>query len=465
MVVDSRLCRVTVVAPNTRMDVALPEHVRMCDLQPDLLQHAADGPGGEEMLEAGGDAGGWTLARLGGAPLDPKLTPRQLGLVDGEELFLSPIEDTAPEAVFDDVIDAVAVASNSRGRRWEVESSRRFGVACAAAGLGGGAVVTYLTGSLAAMWTGYGLAMGLLLTALLCARALARLTEATVAGLLACAYALVAGMLILADLPTTATVTAPQLMAGGAAVAVAAVAAGIGVPASAPIFSSTALCGIGLCGAAALCVFAGASPAEAGAVAAAFYLGLIPAMPMLAFRVARLHIPPVPRSPQQLRADSHQVDGETALARSERADMHLTGMTTSAAVIAGGAAVALAFDASLPATLLAAMLAVLTFMRARVFITVRQRAPFLLAAGSAAVALAAAAWVDGQPDQRFTTLVVACTFVAVVAFSYVLGVAGKSISPTWGRMVDVFEVLLFVAFVPITLWVWNAYWWVRTING
>src|SRR5690606_33986101 len=111
MALANQLCRVTVVAPNTRMDIALPDHVRLCDLQGDLLAHAAEGPGGDDLLDSGADAGGWVLTRLGGAPLDPQLTPRQHDLVDGEELYLVPITDPGPQAVFDDIIDAMATAN------------------------------------------------------------------------------------------------------------------------------------------------------------------------------------------------------------------------------------------------------------------------------------------------------------------------------------------------------------------
>lgn len=465
MTVTDRLCRVTVVAPNTRMDVALPDNVRLCELQSDLLQHAADGPGGEDVVEEGAAAGGWVLTRLGGAPLDADLTPAQLNIVDGEELYFSPVSHVGPEAVFDDVIDAMATASSDRVGKWSTETSRLFGIGVGAAGLAAGAAATLFTGSTAAMWTAFGLAIALLGAAFVFARALGQVTEATVVGALSAAYGFVGGTLALGELPGIVDLNAPRIMVGAASAAVFAVAAGIGVPKSAPIFQSIAVTAAGLTGAAALCTYVKASPAEAGAAVSAVYLGLMPAMPMLSFRVARLPMPTIPRSPQQLRSDTLKVDGELALTRSERADQHLAGMLTAAAIVAGVSTFFLALHNTFPATLLAALLSVLLLMRARIFLTVRQRIPFLMAGMLGVGSLILSVWTYGDADARFIDVLIALVALGVIALSYVLGIAGKRISPIWGRMVDIFEIIFFIAVVPITLWVWGAYWWVRTING
>ena len=465
MAVTNQLCRVTVVAPNTRMDVALPDHVRLCDLQSDLLQHAADGPHGEDLLDDGAAQGGWVLTRLGGEPLDPNLTPRQHQILDGEELYFTPIDEAGPQAVFDDIIDAMATANLERSRKWGPESSRRFGISLVIAALLGGVAAALFTGTAAAMWASFGVTIVLLTTGLIFARALGRSAEAAVVGLIACGYGGVGGLLVLDGLPSLSDLTAPRLMVAGATLTVVAVAAGIGVPTAAPIFASAALVGAALCGGAAISTFMDATVAEAAAVVAAVYLCLIPAMPMLAFRVSRLPMPTIPRSPQQLRADTQRVDGETALRRAERADQHLTGMLTASAVVTGFAAVALALDPILPAILLSVLLTILMFMRARIFVTVRQRIPFLLAAAAGMGALTYSTWLGNEGIERFAVVLVLMLMVGAIGLTYVLGVVGKPIAPTWGRLVDVFEVIMFIAVVPLTLWVWDAFWWVRTING
>ncbi|GAA4907261.1 type VII secretion integral membrane protein EccD [Stackebrandtia albiflava] len=465
MSVTDRLCRVTVVAPNTRMDVALPDHVRLCELQSDLLQHAADGPGGEDVVEDGASNGGWVLTRLGGAPLDPNLTPAQHHIMDGEELYFSPVAQVGPEAVFDDVIDAMATASGDRGGKWQTATSQVFGTVVGTVLLLGAAAAILFTGTEAAMWTGYGIAAALLAASVVFARALGRIGEATVVGLLSVVYGWVGGALSLGELPAMADLNAPRLMVAGAAAAVFAVVAGIGIPISAPVFSSAALAAAGLTGAAALCTFVGATPAESGAVVSTVFVGLIPAMPMLSFRVARLPMPTIPRSPQQLRSDTLKVDSELALRRSERADQHLTGMLAAAAIVTAGSLVFLAMAPSWPTVLMTILLTLLVLMRARIFLTVRQRMPFLLAGVVGIASLATSMWVHADPADRFLYVVAVLVGLAVIALSFVLGIAGKRVSPIWARMVDIVEVILFITIVPLTLWVWNAYWWVRTVNG
>ena len=71
--------RVTVVAPKTRIDLALPADVSVADLLPMLLEKAF-----EATPDGGARHGGWCLARLGDAPLDPNRTLDSLGVVDGD---------------------------------------------------------------------------------------------------------------------------------------------------------------------------------------------------------------------------------------------------------------------------------------------------------------------------------------------------------------------------------------------
>ena len=68
--------RVTVVAPRTRIDVALPADVAVADLLPMLLDMAK-----EATPDGGARHGGWCLARLGDSPLDPSRTLASLGVV------------------------------------------------------------------------------------------------------------------------------------------------------------------------------------------------------------------------------------------------------------------------------------------------------------------------------------------------------------------------------------------------
>ena len=55
------LARVTISAPQRRVDVALPEHVPLAELLPEVLRHA-----GEGLADDGEQHGGWVLRRTDG---------------------------------------------------------------------------------------------------------------------------------------------------------------------------------------------------------------------------------------------------------------------------------------------------------------------------------------------------------------------------------------------------------------
>ena len=70
------LCRVTVVGPSRRVDIALPGYVSFADLFPAVARYAGlDGP------HAVGEKGGWVLQRLGQEPFPPAMTPLQAASV------------------------------------------------------------------------------------------------------------------------------------------------------------------------------------------------------------------------------------------------------------------------------------------------------------------------------------------------------------------------------------------------
>ncbi|MGC1210566.1 MAG: type VII secretion integral membrane protein EccD, partial [Micromonospora sp.] len=135
------LSRITIVAPRTRMDLALPSDVPLADLLPTLLRYA-----GEDLADEGVRHGGWSLSRLGGQPLDGGRTAAQLGVRDGEVLYFNPRVSAAPEIVFDDVVDAVATATNQRPGTWQVGTTRSFAALFAGAALSAGALAALLAG-------------------------------------------------------------------------------------------------------------------------------------------------------------------------------------------------------------------------------------------------------------------------------------------------------------------------------
>ncbi|MDQ3789055.1 MAG: type VII secretion integral membrane protein EccD, partial [Actinomycetota bacterium] len=135
--------RVTVVAPRTRIDVALPAGVAVADLLPMLLEMAK-----EATPDGGARHGGWCLAKLGDAPLDPSRTLASLGIVDGELLQLRKRAENPPPPLYDDVVDAIAESSPDSYRPWTKQTANRIGYIAGALALIVAAITVLMTGPL-----------------------------------------------------------------------------------------------------------------------------------------------------------------------------------------------------------------------------------------------------------------------------------------------------------------------------
>ena len=191
---STSLSRVTIVAPRSHLDVALPADVPLIDLLPSLLDLA----GGATDDAARRD--GWSLSRLDSGELDSSRTPAQLRLHDGEVLFLRPRGDETSVTVFDDVVDALAGGVRDGQGRWTSVHSRTAALALGLVALAAGVVALPFLGPpyAAAGLTGMGLAVGLLLVAAVFARALGLAGPASAIAVVATAYAVVGGLLVAA---------------------------------------------------------------------------------------------------------------------------------------------------------------------------------------------------------------------------------------------------------------------------
>nr|BFE99062.1 hypothetical protein GCM10020241_07380 [Streptoalloteichus tenebrarius] len=168
MTTPSAPCRVTVVAPSSRIDVALPRECTLAEVIPQLVRLAGAPP------QPGDHSTGWGLSRLGEPALAPGLTVSAAALRDGEVLHLRPRERHEPPLLFDDVVDAIASAAENRRGSWRPAVGRRLALTAAAllflasallvlAGLSGRPAVAWGVGvvSLLLLLAGGGLVRGL----------------------------------------------------------------------------------------------------------------------------------------------------------------------------------------------------------------------------------------------------------------------------------------------------------------
>jgi type VII secretion integral membrane protein EccD len=453
--------RVTLVAPRTRVDLALPSDVPLADMLPTLLRYA-----GDDLADDPGAKEGWTLTRLGGVSLDSSRTPAQLDVHDGELLYLRPRGADAPQPVFDDVVDAVATATQQRGGRWRPETTRQFGLALGLVALLGGALAVLFAGPPQAPSGAVGLGMGaaLLLVGVLLSRALGDARTGVAFALVSCVYAGIGGLLVLGADRTLGELAAPHAVVGATAVLLVVVIAAVGVADAVPVFLAAGVCAVALVVGTLICLITGADPAGGAAVVVTIAFAAVPALPMLAYRLARLPVPSVPSGPEDLKRDTESVDGDRALTLADRADGFLAGMLGALAVL-GAASAALVAVAGYPGVAMAAVLGVLLMARARWFLGRAHRLPLLIAGAVALGAAATAAFLENGQSTRLTAVLGAVLAIAVVSIWYALTGPGRKASPLWGRALDIFEVLLILALVPLALWVSGIYGWIRTIRG
>jgi type VII secretion integral membrane protein EccD len=453
--------RVTIVAPKTRMDLAIPSDVPLADLLPTLLRYA-----GEELADEGAAKGGWTLRRLGGPTLDNSRTPSQLEIRDGEVLYFTPRNSPTPEVVFDDVVDAVATATRDRAGKWTTLSTQRFSLLFAVAALLGGAAAVLFAGppQLTAGITGLAIGFVLLVIATVVSRAGGDSRTGTLVAMVALAYATVGGLLLLAGDRTVSDLAAPHVLLAATALILFSAAATIGVGASGPVFVGAAAAGAALGVAAGISLAFDADAVVGAAVAGTVAFSVVPALPMLAYRLARLPVPSLPAGPEDLKSDTETVNGSRILALSNHADRFFTGLLWTVAVIVFGAEVVLALHGTLNSLLLCTVLALLLLLRARPLVSWQQRTG-VLAMGTLGLGLVATiVFQHGNSLVRLVAVPAILLAAATVSLVYGLLIAGKRISPLWGRTLDIIEILLIVAVVPLAAWVCGLYDWIINIR-
>ena len=457
------MCRITVVGPQKRVDLALPGYIPFAELFPAVARYA-----GLDRAAAGEAAGGWVLQRLGQAPFALDATPQQAGLRDGELIYLSPRAAPLPELAFDDVADVIAVGVGERPDRWGPADTRRVSFGAAAAALAAGLAVLLLAGpawGLPAI-TAAVLAAALLGGAGVASRAAGDAGAAVFLGWAALPYALLAGLLGPARSASLAQLGTLELISGFAAVFLAAVVAAVATAEGTAMFfgaAGAALLGVG--GAALDYGFAAVSPAGAAAVAAALALALTPLIPAAAFRLAGLTLPPVPRDADELRRDTLTVQGSQVLGHTAAADRVVTGAVSGIGLVAAVAGPMLAFGHGWLPRVMCAVLGCALLLRARVFRGRAQRL-WLLVPGYGALALLAVGAARHAPAGRSVAVIVPLLALAAA----VLAGAGMWLpahrpSPFWGRAAEILDLTLVISLIPLALGVAGLFGYIRGLSG
>lgn len=458
------LVRLTVLAPHTQIDLALPNSVPVELLIPgiaDLVRsHSAanDFDAAAERTEPAR----WALSRLGTPPLAPSLSLRDHGVLDGELLVFDDVAACAPPPLFDDIMYNVAVADTAHAHPWSPRTARLTGSALAiAAALTGAFALAQVDGTVASL-VAAGCALVAVVSLLVTGAVVTRVHGDAGAGLTlgtaALPVAFVSGLqLVPGDRG------APHILLGLVIVCAAAVLALRASGTGQTVF--TAAITVSSFGAAAAL---GATLTDqplrtVGAMLAGAALIGLASAPRGAILLARLPLPPVPAPGAQVdpAADEGHDSGsvpsfESVAARADRARRFLTGLVSAMTLLIGGGVLAGAYPdpgAGIywPGTALAVTAAAVLMFRGRTYAAAQQAVP-LIGGGGAILVLLCAATAVVVPSAAFGVFAVSAVTVIV---ALVLGVTAPhtAFSPVQRRAAEFVDYAAIASVVPLVCWV------------
>ena len=427
-------CRLTVLAPRHRVDVALPSDVPVAELVPMVLELV-----GEPATAA--PPRPWRLSGIVGGPLPAAATLGELGVLDGELLRLGQATPAPPAPVFDDPVDAIAAGTAAEGApEHRFETVIVLAAAAAAAVLLGAAG----PGSVAsALLAGVG--------AVVAVASAARLvspdrgpTLARGTALAGVALAAAAGWAAVPGAPGPVPFTAAAVAAGIAA-AVAQLSLRVVAPS---LVAAGVVAVVGTI--AAIVVRLGATPVVAATGAAALAVIAAPLLPRAAIRLAGLPRPVVPADEAELTAEDLPLPPAELAERADLARGHLAGLAGAAAVIAAAGALVAAFAGGWAGPAFAGVTAVVLLLRARGYADTAPARTTLAAGAATAVGLAAAIAGPGSvPSLLGCTALLVGAGTGIAALDAAARGMRPEVSPVVRRTVDLVEGVLVAAAVPL----------------
>lgn len=470
-------CRVTVAAPDSRIDVALPEDLPIQDIYPEIIRLSG-------MAQSDGSLAGYHLVRRDGGVLDASRSLVEHRVRDGEVLLLRPFADSLPPAVHDDVVDAIASAVKQDNRGWNDNLMR-------VAGLVSGVLLLTMLGFV--LWFAdpvrhdmhgfQGILAGVFAVALAAlagvrARVYDDRAAAVALGIAALPQALIAGSGIL---PQDAT-DGPgrlQFLVGCVCVLLVSVVLIMLLPQGDAPFVAAALASVIGTLAAFTAVLTEAAPREIAAGTAVVALAVIGFLPGWSARFAKLPIGF--RSPEDLaraRRDGltegnlEAVDINRIVAQTSRGHELLLGLVGGCAmVIVGSGGAVLGFSSNSWAQFLALAVGVAAMLRARLFRYTAQ-VTCLMVAGVATLSLLVLGLAISPPSDIIKELLmgnhapvdvrtlwlgatVAAGSLLLIAIGLI--VPNKGLSPFWGRMLDIADSIVLLSLIPLCLAVLDMY--------
>jgi type VII secretion integral membrane protein EccD len=444
--IESRsYCRVVVIAPSTRVDLALPADVAIIDLLPMLLHYS-----GEARDDGGGQHGGWKLIRVGHGELEAGRTLRSLDVADGEVLRLAPREERTVVPVFDDIVDAIATTRRQGINTRSVNPGLGAGVlaiAMAAAALS----VFYRGRSVADAYIAGAIALTLLGLATATMKGVGDRVLATTTAVSGAAFAFLCGLNAVPG-----HYGRWGVLLGCAVALVYCLAAALALATGTIVFAAAVLTSFFAAGSA---LVAGVSHVGvvrivAGTIAVA--LAALSVLPRLAVRLARLPLATVPTTSEELSATDDVGEIDDVSARARVAGEYLIGTQIGCAITIAFCGVILAVHESAMSLALAATAVVAMALRARSVAGLGGRIALIGAAGLCGFTTAVLIIVLGKQGSGVALLI---TLLASGALTLLLATARirRRPSPQTMRLIDFFEAAVVVAVLPLAVGAMGLY--------
>ena len=486
------VCRVTVLARSTQVDMALPVDVPVSLLVPGIVDLIAAGVepaerprrAGVEPAERPGRAGrgeprdgdpasdglpvAWTLARIGFPPLSPTATLAELSVRDGELLVLGVAERPAPVPLFDDLMYSVARSGTDDVPHWTARTARTVGsvvtgalvlLACAVVLRGpiraGAEHVGSLVEGLAAVTASILFAIA----GVILGRVYHQHAVAVLFGGCAVALMFTGGVVLVPG-----QFGAAQLMLGSAmAGATALLSLRIGGTGFALFTAAISVALLTFC--AAVCaLFTTMTPPAIGTAAALTGLAGIALSARVSMMQAKLPLPPVPTAGAPLdtveEAELDAISFEDLQVAAAEARSYLTGLLSAFSVaVVAGVLVAAGADSGggvrWPAVALAALCALVLLLRGRTYAVVTHAVPLVAGGATILLALLVGA-VVALPDLVLALFGVALAG-AVASSIFGAFVPTRTYSPVMRRAAELLEYAAIALVIPIAVWVCGLY--------
>jgi type VII secretion integral membrane protein EccD len=434
-------CRLTVLAPRATVDVALPADVPVAELVPMMLDLVGEPLFGVRPVP-------WRLTGAAGAPLPPGASLAELGVPDGELLRLAPDLPPPPPPVFDDPVDALASGAGGAApddRRFPAAAVLLVAVAGAvllAVGSPDTAALRAVVATLAA-----GAAVGLAARSARVEPETHTLLAGRTAALAAVPFAAAAGW---AALPGSSA--AAQLLLATAAAGTVAAAAQIALRVVAPVLVGVVVGAVPV-GLGAIAVLRFESPPSSVAAAlGAFAVAVGPLLPRVALRMAGLPRPVVPADGSELVEADRGPDVLPPDEFAERSDLargYLAGLAGGCAAVAVAGALPAAAAGGWAGPALACVIIAVLALRARGY---ADPAPSRTLLGCAVAGLAGLAILTAARPEPLPRLLAVGVLLVVAGLGLVaIGRSSRTVSPVARRAIDLLDVVLVAAAVPLAL--------------